>query len=543
MLFLFFVFATSFAAPTPNQELFYLTKGSPTGNSTAYNGTTDYTSLNLLGLAVIELLQLDLVGFGTVFSGGKYYTTDDGLVNLSPIYNLGIRDSFDGSKLNETAILAKLNATAQLNGTGALSVELEEILRICVEVHNKAVWLVEVYKCGTSPQSTYEGCVNFTDIGNGTNAAYQDTIFNYAKVAAVRFFQASVEMVGRIFFPYGVYNDFIFNPTQTISDIYKKFGTPQNYTSAPSQPRPLDPAVLDWTLSMRPDVSGLDNPSILKNASANNCIYHGPQTVNMSASANRRINMLRRTVKPFHSAIRPEYQNLAAAQDLKAAQLNLTTYGNLLAALGLSSTGHPNPSANAFVGALLDTNLTNSVAGYQSWALPGGTAVPLFPKVAYQALFQRAHEAILADPDGTMVLYQSQWPWTQNHAFDVLENDVHWIYYCYVDPLTGICSTNALWAWGMLEGFHFWQGADIPSFPYSYLVRYVDHAALHFSLEQILSFVFWDNSDFDLRTVLAPEPTTGRNFLNRGIGTCFPALIYGGGRDYGDSAYCGNCAY
>jgi len=256
--------------------------------------------------------------------------------------------------------------------------------------------------------------------------------------------------------------------------------------------------------------------------------------------------MLRKTVNPFHSAIRPEHRSEAAAQDLKAAQLNLTTYGNLLTALGLSSTGHPNPSANAFVGALLDTNAANNFGGNQSNilpGLPGSKAVPSFPKVAYHALFHRAHEAIMADPLGVIISTIDSYPWAMNAIFDVLSSDQYFHYNCWVDVSTGSCSSNAIYAWAVLEGGNYLLGADFSNFPSSYAIRYTNSNSLRMSLMQVWSFVLWHQSDIDDRVVVVPEPYTGGQFLNRGISTCFPTLIYAAARDSNQGNYCGNCQY
>jgi len=415
-------------------------------------------------------------------------------------------------------------------------VEFQQVLKACVDTHNKAAYLLEVYKCGSYNLSDYSNCVNYTDYG-GTQAAYATTVFNGAKLTAVRFFQASVEILGRGFFVTGAQSGG--TPIQTLNDV----STPSGYTASPASPTQLDVGVLDYSLSMRPNVSLLNNPNSLRNATSNCVSHYALQTLNMSTEANRIWNMVKTPAQPWHSQIRPEYAALAAAQDARSVAMNLTPYGSLLTALGLSSSGTSpsSASANPLAGGLLDTNTSNYLVS-NPWGAPGGTSVPNLPRAIWSGTFQRAHDSIVADlnglfpPPGTPL---GDYP--NNVIFELLFSDAGPDYLCWNDPsIGGGCNSQSLFAYGVLMGYSW------PLFPttyqtnYPYAIRYGWDWNMHYSIATVWTFNMYDRGLFETQTWFV-EPYRGVDWLNVGITTCFPDLIYTGGR--ANNNYCGNCQY
>jgi hypothetical protein len=511
------------------------------------------------------VMQADLRGLTQVFYNGSYYSTDDGKINLSLI-DWTKRQSHDGVFLDETAVLSPY---------ANQSVEFQEVLAACVELHNKVAYLLELFKCGTFNISSHANCANYTEWG-GTETAYQSVVFNFSRLNAVRFFQASVENVARNFFSVPHYESlYTYTPRFTLVEVYNQLGYPATYTSAPSSPRQLDASVLDYSLSMRGNATALDDPHILHSFSTATAECRTNQAIlqNMSARTNRRLNMFKNLVQPFHSKIRPEYQSLAAIQDAKAVSMNLTSYGSLLSSLGLSSSGHPQPAANPLAGALLDSNSANNVYS-AAWA----GSVPTFPQAIFAATFQRAHDAILQDPNRVVTLptdAENNYP--QNANIDeVVQEYVLWDD-CWQDPSVSYiyprqgCNNVSLWAFVILNGQaeNFWGlGYDSQSYSFNPLpqsttqplvIRYTNNDEPYWMVDQNLKaiwfFIMFDNYVPGFKQVFTLPVALGTNnpgsqsiFPNYGITRCLSDVVHSNAPVYTNtwSVYaptqCGVCA-
>jgi len=246
-------------------------------------------------------------------------------------------------------------------------------------------------------------------------------------------------------------------------------------------------------------------------------------------------------VQPWHSKIRPEYAALAAAQDAKASALNISTYGQLLSALGLSSTGHSNPNANPLLGGLLDVNAANYLANANT--LNGDQPVPKMPKAIFAATFHRAHDSILSQWDGLFSDY-----YTGNAAIDLLIDDYGTpLYHCYPDPALGggVCNNQSIFSFVILTGQTYFlplSYSNVMSYPYN--IKVGDNTALSHSVGAIWAFNMYDQGyvgwELSLHTMFN-EPYQGTRFADLGITACVPELVYSGTRWYYPTS-CGACS-